>query len=196
MFRFLRIERPTTRPSARPRRRRRSPAASGGCWRRTRDEQRPVQRGMICRNASPTTRSERVKPGRSAFVESPSSRSTPRLPSSASLPDVGPKAVDRRVVDLPVARMEDTRRRRSRGRPRPSRAPSAPSGRTRARNGPSSSGSASGSASRSSAAWSSPCSSSFDLTSPSVRRVAQTSSTADLARQVRQRRQHDPRGRG
>ena len=41
---------------------------------------------MIWRNASPTTRSERVKPGRSAFVESPSSRSTPRLPSSASRP--------------------------------------------------------------------------------------------------------------
>ena len=41
---------------------------------------------MICRNASPTTRSERVTPGRSAFVESPQSRSTPRLPSSASRP--------------------------------------------------------------------------------------------------------------
>ena len=87
MFRFLRIERPITPPSGRPRARRRSPAACGGCSRRrTRSRTRPCRAGMIWRNASPTTRSERVNPGRSAFVESPRSRSTPRLPSSASLP--------------------------------------------------------------------------------------------------------------
>ena len=47
---------------------------------------RPCRCGMIWRNASPTNRSEPVKPLRSAFVESQSKRSTPRLPSSASLP--------------------------------------------------------------------------------------------------------------
>ncbi len=87
MFRFLRIERPITlteRPT--------SSATSIACCMRwmfdAKDEirTRPCRAGMICRNASPTTRSERVKPGRSAFVESPSSRSTPRLPSSASFP--------------------------------------------------------------------------------------------------------------
>ncbi len=41
---------------------------------------------MICLNASPTSRSEPVKPARSAFVESQSRRSTPRLPISASRP--------------------------------------------------------------------------------------------------------------
>ena len=42
--------------------------------------------GISCRNASPTSRSEPVIPGRSAFVESPSIRSTPRFPIAASLP--------------------------------------------------------------------------------------------------------------
>ncbi len=87
MFRFLRIERPITltcRPT--------STATSIACCMRwmfeANDEisTRPCRAGMICRNASPTTRSDSVTPARSAFVESPSSRSTPRLPSSASLP--------------------------------------------------------------------------------------------------------------
>ena len=47
---------------------------------------RPVRIGISWRNASPTRRSEPVIPGRSAFVESPSIRSTPRLPIDASLP--------------------------------------------------------------------------------------------------------------
>ena len=67
------------------------------------------------------------------------------------------------------------------------------------RNGPISTGPPSGSTSRSSAARSRPCSSSFDLTSPSVSRVAQTSRHPHLAQEVRQRadvvlvrvRQHD-----
>ena len=87
MFRFLRIERPITlteRPT--------SSATSIACCIRwmfdANDEtrMRPCRAGMIWRKASPTTRSERVNPGCSAFVESPSSRSTPRFPISASLP--------------------------------------------------------------------------------------------------------------
>ena len=68
---------------------------------------RPWRVGMIWRNASPTTRSERVKPGRSAFVESPSSRSTPRVAELGEPADVGLQPVDRRVVELPVAGVED-----------------------------------------------------------------------------------------
>ena len=83
MFAFLRIERPTMQTLRseldgdvdgllhavdvrRERRRRGSGLARSG---------------KICRKASPTIRSDGVKPGRSAFVESPSMRSTPWLPS-------------------------------------------------------------------------------------------------------------------
>ena len=87
MFAFLRIERPTI-ATLRPL----CSATSIACWTRCTFEandvtkMRPLRSGMICRNASPTIRSDCVKPGRSAFVESPRTRSTPRLPSSASLP--------------------------------------------------------------------------------------------------------------
>ena len=64
---------------------------------------RPVRCGISCRNASPTTRSDWVKPARSAFVESPSSRSTPRLPISASLPTSVRWPSTGRVVELVVA---------------------------------------------------------------------------------------------
>ncbi len=87
MFTFLRIERPTIatfRPVW-------IATSIACCTRWTFDANdvtntRPVRSGMICRNASPTIRSDGVKPGRSAFVESPSTRSTPRLPYSASFP--------------------------------------------------------------------------------------------------------------
>ena len=92
--------------------------------------------------------------------------------------DVGLQAVDRRVVELPVAG------ERGRGRRRSSITTATASGIECAiRTNSSSNGPmlrpapSSGSASRSSAARSSPCSSSFDLTSPSVSRVAQTSRT-------------------
>ena len=87
MFRFLRIERPTT-ATLRPV----WTATSIACcirWTFEANEAtstRPWRCGMIWRNASPTSRSEPVNPRRSAFVESHSSRSTPRLPSSASRP--------------------------------------------------------------------------------------------------------------
>ena len=87
MFMFLRIDRPTIatlRPLA--------IATSAACCTRWMFEAkdattiRPRRSGISCRNASPTSRSEPVIPGRSAFVESPSRRSMPRLPSSASVP--------------------------------------------------------------------------------------------------------------
>ncbi len=182
-----RIERPTTttlRPAS-------TPTSIACCIRWMFEAKlemriRPRRTGMIWRKASPTTRSERVKPARSAFVESPSSRSTPRLPSAASRPTsvrspstgvwssfqsplwkTSPAAVS---IAIPTASgIECAMRMNSRV------------------NGPSSTGPLSGSASRSSAARSSPCSSSFDLTSPSVRRVAQISCDADLAQEERQR---------
>ncbi len=87
MFEFLRIERPTNatfRPQA-------MPASTACCMRCTFDANEetrilPSRLGKIWRKASPTTRSDCVTPARSAFVESPSRRSTPRLPISASLP--------------------------------------------------------------------------------------------------------------
>ena len=87
MLRFLRIERPTT-TTERPT----STATSIACcmrWMFEANEEirtRPWRAGMIWRKACPTIRSDWVKPARSALVESPSSRSTPRLPISASLP--------------------------------------------------------------------------------------------------------------
>ena len=177
MLRFFRIERPITATL-----RSTSAATSIACcmrWMFDANEvirTRPVRCGMIWRNASPTTRSERVKPGRSAFVESPISRSTPRLPSSASLPTsvrspstgvwssfqspvwkTRPAAVS---IAIPTASgTECAMRTNSR------------------RNGPRSTGSPSGSISRSSVERCRPCSSSFELIRPSVRRVAQTSLT-------------------
>ena len=87
MLRFFRIERPTT-TTLRPH----STATSAACCMRwmfdAKDATRifPWRSGKIERNASPTSRSEPVLPGRSAFVESPRRRSTPRLPISASVP--------------------------------------------------------------------------------------------------------------
>ncbi len=46
-------------------------------------------------------------PGRSAFVESPSSRSTPLVAELGEPADVGLQAVDGRVVELPVAGVDD-----------------------------------------------------------------------------------------
>ena len=178
MLRFLRIERPIT-ATERPT----STATSIACcirWMFEANQEmrtRPCFEGMICLNASPTTRSERVNPGRSAFVESPSRRSTPRFPSSASVPTsvrrpstgvwssfqspvwkIRPAGVSRQI---PTASGTECDMRTS-----------SHAERARARSAPSP-----GPTSRSSEAFSSPCSSSFDLTSPSVSRVASTSRT-------------------
>ena len=87
MFRVLRIDRPMTATF-------RSTSAATSiacCMRCTFDANeetkiRPRRTGISWRKASPTTRSDRVTPGRSALVESPTSRSTPRFPMSASRP--------------------------------------------------------------------------------------------------------------
>src|SRR5919106_333957 len=82
MLRFLRIERPTIATLRLQRR-----ATSIACWRRWTLEaneairMRPVRTGMSCWNASPTSRREPA--------------------------DVGLLAVHRRVVELPVARVEN-----------------------------------------------------------------------------------------
>jgi len=84
MFTFLRMERPTRatlRPSA--------AAASTTCWTRWMFEaklvttMRPSQRPKTSSRRGPTPDSDGEKPGRSAFVESPQSRSRPSRPSSA-----------------------------------------------------------------------------------------------------------------
>ena len=108
MLRFLIIERPTTatlRPHA-------SEASMTPCRRWMCDEKlvtitRPGASRMMRLSAAATSCSDCVMPGRSAFVESASIRSTPSEPSRASLArSVGP-AVDGRVVDLVVARVQD-----------------------------------------------------------------------------------------
>ena len=189
MFMFFRIERPTI-ATLRPcrDRRPRPPAACGGCSRRSsRRGCGRARTGMIWRNASPTSRSEPVMPGRSAFVESPSSRSTPRLPSSASLPTsvLSPSTGVWSSFQSPVCRtrpaavsIDDGDR---------SRGSSAPCGRTRRGTARAASARRRGSASRRSVELPRPCSSSFDLIRPSVRRVADHLADLDLAQHVRQR---------
>ena len=147
---------------------------------------RPLRCGMIWRKASPTTRSERVKPGRSAFVESPRKRSTPRFPSSASLPTSVRSPSTGVWSELPVAGVEDQAGRgRDRDADRVGHRACA-MWMNSSRKGPMSTGSPSASISRSSVERCSPCSSSFEPIIPSVRRVAQTSRTPHFAQQIRQ----------
>ena len=178
MFMFLRIERPTIatmRPLA--------IATSAACWTRCMFDaneatmMRPVRNGMSCRNASPTSRSEPVIPGRSAFVESPSRRSMPRLPRSASAPTsvLSPSTGVWSSFQSPVCST------------RPASVSitiAIESGiecamRTNSSvNGPKRMVAPPGSASVSRVDAASPCSSSFDLTSPSVSLVPTTSPTS------------------
>ena len=108
MFRLRFIERPTTEtilPQA--------AAASMTCWIRWMCDAndvtitRPCAWRTMSRSAAPTVRSEGVRPGRSALVESASSRATPASPSSRSAIEVGGPSVDRRVVELEVAGVHD-----------------------------------------------------------------------------------------
>ena len=85
MLTFLRIERPTSatlRPSA-------AAACTTCCTRWMFDAKlvttmRPSQRANASSRCGPTPASDGEKPGRSAFVESPHSSSSPSRPSSAS----------------------------------------------------------------------------------------------------------------
>ena len=137
----------------------------------------PCGAGMIWRNASPTTRSEPRDAGALGVRRVAEQQVDAAVAELGEPADVGAQAVDRRVVELVVAGVEDAPARRLEHDRRPRPGSSAPCGRTRCGTARARSASPSGSTSRSSAARSRPCSSSFDLTRPSVSRVAQISAT-------------------
>ena len=96
------------RPCARAPRRRRRPAARGGCSRRSSSRRcAPRSARRPPRGAGPTTDSDGEKPARSALVESPHSSRTPSRPELGQARDVGRLAVDRRLVELVVAGDQD-----------------------------------------------------------------------------------------
>ena len=156
--------------------------------RRERGDEDPALRlGKIWRNASPTTRSDCVTPGPLGVRRVAEQQVDAAVAELREPADVGALAVDRRVVELVVAGVDDAPARRledDRGRvgDRVRHAHELDRGTGRAANG-----SSPGETSRSSASRRSPCSSSFDLTSPSVSRVATTTGISHLAHQVRQR---------
>ena len=114
MLTFLTIERPDT-ANLRPCRW----AILIACWMRWMCEAneaistRPFASAKIWWKAWPTWLSEPVLPSTSMFVESPISASTPSSPMRASLVDVGDAAVDRALVELVVARVDDRPQRRA-----------------------------------------------------------------------------------
>ena len=109
MLTFLRIERPTSatlRPS--------DAAASTTCWTRWMFDAkqvttiRPWQRANTRSRLRPDDRlADADVPGRSAFVESPHSSSTPVAAELGQARHVGRRAADRRLVELVVAGEED-----------------------------------------------------------------------------------------
>ena len=68
---------------------------------------RPVRRGKICRNASPTTRSDCVTPGALGVRRVAEQQVDAAVAELRELADVGALPVDRRVVDLVVAGVHD-----------------------------------------------------------------------------------------
>ena len=107
MFMFLRIERPTTatlRPFA--------IATSIACCMRWMFEaneatrMRPVRSGMSWRNASPTSRSEPGHPGPLGVRRVAEEQVDAAVAELGERADVGLEPVDRRVVELPVARVQ------------------------------------------------------------------------------------------
>ena len=108
MFMFFRIERPTTatlRPFA--------IATSAACCIRwmfdAKDATRirPVRSGISWRNASPTSRSEPVMPGPLGVRRVAEQQVDAAVAELGELADVGLQAVDGRVVELPVAGVQD-----------------------------------------------------------------------------------------
>ena len=196
MFAFFRIERPTNatlRPQS-------TPTSAACCIRCTFEANeetriRPSRLGKIWRNASPTTRSDSRDAGplrvrRVAEQEVDAAVADLREPA-----DVGALAVDRRVVELVVARVDAAAARRlehdrGRIRDRVRHADELDAGTGRARTG-----SSPGASSRSSAARRSPCSSSFDLTSASVSRVASDERARAPRASGTGGRRRDPRAR-
>ena len=178
MLRFLIIERPTTatlRPQA-------SEASITPCRRWMCEEKlvtitRPGASRMMRLSAAATSCSDCVMPGRSAFVESASMRSTPSLAEPRELGEIGRagrrsacgRSCSRRCAGS-CPRWVWSATATASGIECVTRANSAA-------NGPQATGSPSLSISMNSASRSRPCSSSFDLTMPSVSRVPQTSRT-------------------
>ncbi len=175
MLRFLTIERPTTqtrRPAA-------AAASMTSCRRWMWDAKevtmtRPGASRTMRRSASATIASEAVVPGFSALVESPSMSATPRSPRAASrarsvrTPSIGVWSSLKSPVCTIVPSDVCSATATASGMECVTRTNSASKG-------PIWTGPRSGSISRSSLARIRPCSSSFDLTRPRVRRVPQTS---------------------
>ena len=68
---------------------------------------RPCRRGMIWRNASPTTRSDAREAGPLGVRRVAEQQVDAAVAELGEPADVGAQAVDRRVVELPVAGVED-----------------------------------------------------------------------------------------
>ena len=73
---------------------------------------RPFRSGMIVRNASPTSRSEPVMPGPLGVRRVAEQQVDAAVAELGEPADVGLQPVDRRVVELPVAGVEDAAGRR------------------------------------------------------------------------------------
>ena len=102
-----------TRPCGRTRCRRRPPAACGArSTRTTRRGSGPCGSGRSGRNASPTTFSDCVTPGALGVRRVAEQEVDAAVADLGELADVGALAVDRRVVDLVVARVHDPAARR------------------------------------------------------------------------------------
>jgi hypothetical protein len=182
MLRFRFIDRPITDTVRPP-----NAAASITCWIRWMCDAkdvtitRPVLWRTISRSAEPTVRSDGVRPGRSAFVESAMRSATPASPSSRRRsrsvvrPSIGVssslKSPVWTIAPWSVCRTTAT----ASGTECVTRTNSASNGPTRVRP-------PSGSISTSSVWTSRPCSSSFDFTSPSVSRVPHTSAWVPISR--------------
>ena len=177
MLRFLVIERPTTQT----RRSHATAASMTSCSRWMCDANevtitRPGASRTMRFRLSATTASEGVVPSRSALVESPSISATPVSPtapkrcSSVRRPSIGVWSILMSPVCTMVPSAVCSTTATASGMECVTRMNSA-------RNGPTWTMPLAGSISRSSDARMRPCSSSFDLIMPSVRRVAHTSGT-------------------
>ena len=182
MFRLRFIERPITE-TIRP-----APAAASivCCRRWMWDENvvtmtRPGASPTILRSDAPTVRSDGVRPGRSAFVESAMSSATPSLPSrrrrsrSVVRPSIGVasslKSPVWTIAPCSVCRTTAT-----------ASGTECVIGMNSASNGPTGTRPFSGRISTSSVWASSPCSSSRDLANPSVSRVPHTCAPVPISR--------------
>ena len=204
MFRFLRIERPTT-TTLRPH----STATSAACCMRWMFDANEATR--IRPFAQREDRAERLAdeplgagvPGPLGVRRVAEQEVDAAVADLRERPDVGLQPVDGRVVELPVARVHDPAGSGLDDERRPSPGSSAPPGRARAGTARARAARLPGSASTSSAFCPRPCSSSFDFTSASVsarrddrrRRRPRAGGTAARRRGPRARASARPRAR-